>query len=124
MLIAILLAGAVAAPTKFDLVCKGHNTFVGFAGQKPVTYEERFSIDLAAGLFSDSDHVAATKIAKIDDQTVWLVQTFAPKVNQYLAVSRFDGSVSGQTDYRDGNKIDLSATCKFEPFSAWDHRKF
>ncbi len=124
MLIAILMAGAVAAPTKFDLVCKGRNTFVGFADQKPIAYEERFSIDLAAGLFSDSDHVAATKIAKVDDQTVWLVQTITPQVSQYLAVSRFDGSVSGETDYRDGHKIELTATCKFEPFSAWDHRAF
>ena len=124
MLIAAFLAGALSTPMKFDLVCTGQNAFVGFPDQKPIPFEERFSIDMVAGLYSDSDHVAATKIAKVDEQLVWLVWTSTPKVSQYVAVSRFDGNISGETDYRDGHKVELRATCRFEPFSAWDHRQF
>lgn len=121
-MIALLLTASLSAmgTAKFDLLCKGSNTLIGLGEPQHMSYAERFSIDLRAHLFSNSDHVTPQKIVRLDDGSIWLQQS----PGSYLVVDRFNSAVAGETDYGGGRKMVLSADCRVGPFTRWDHRAF
>ena len=125
VLIASILAVAIAAPARFDLSCVGQFIYVGSPAMPPDPYQNRFSIDLTSALYSDNYHVKPSRIAKIDDQTVWIEQDSGKgNTGSFLSIDRFSMTLTGIVRYPTGFKIERRAKCKLEPFTRWDHRAF